>query len=73
MSRISRYRVAHQALLSNRTSGVVLSRVSRDRTWAFVGRPGLDPGTLGSKGTFHRLFSVGLVAHVHSFQGTVLF
>jgi hypothetical protein len=38
-----------------------------------VGRPGLDPGTLGLKGTFHRLFSVGLVAHVYSFQGTVLF
>jgi hypothetical protein len=38
-----------------------------------VGRPGLDPGTLGLKGTFHRLFSVRLVAHVHSFQGIVLF
>jgi hypothetical protein len=38
-----------------------------------VGRPGLDPGTLGLKGTFHRLFCVGLVAHVYCFQGIVLF
>jgi hypothetical protein len=38
-----------------------------------VGRPGLDPGTLGLKGTFHRLFCVGLVAHVHCFQENVLF
>jgi hypothetical protein len=37
-----------------------------------VGRPGLDPGTLGLKGTFHRLFCVGLVAHVYCFQGIVL-
>jgi integrase len=39
---------------------------------AYVGRPGLDPGTLGLKGTFHRMFCVGLVAHVFSFQGTAL-
>jgi hypothetical protein len=38
-----------------------------------VGRPGLDPGTLGLKGTLHRLFCVGLVAHVHCFQENVLF
>jgi len=38
-----------------------------------VGRPGLDPGTLGLKGTFHRLFCVGLVAHVFCFQENVLF
>ena len=38
-----------------------------------VGRLGLDSGTLGLKGTFHRLFCVGLVAHVFSFQGIVLF
>jgi hypothetical protein len=37
-----------------------------------VGRPGLDPGTLGSKGTFQWLFCVSLVAHVHCFQGIVL-
>jgi hypothetical protein len=39
----------------------------------FVGRPGLDPGTLGLKGTFHRLLCVGLVAHVFCFQENVLF
>jgi hypothetical protein len=38
-----------------------------------VGRPGLDPGTLGLKGIFHRLFCVGLVAYVHCFQENVLF
>src|ERR1035437_7030098 len=38
-----------------------------------VGRPGLDPGTLGLKGTFYRLFCAGLVAHVHCFQESVLF
>jgi hypothetical protein len=38
-----------------------------------VGRPGLDPGTLGLKETFHRLSSVGLVAHVHCFPENVLF
>ena len=29
-----------------------------------VGRPGLDPGTLGLKGTCELLLCVGLVAHV---------
>jgi len=38
-----------------------------------VGRPGLDPGTLRLKGTFHWLICVGLVAHVYCFQGIVLF
>jgi hypothetical protein len=38
-----------------------------------VGCLDLDPGTLGLKGTFHRLFCVGLVAHVHCYQGIVLF
>jgi len=38
-----------------------------------VRRPGLDPGTLRLKGTFHRLFCVGLVARVYCFQGIVLF
>jgi hypothetical protein len=38
-----------------------------------VGRPGLDPGTLGLKGTFNPLRCVGLVAHVVCFQGIVLF
>jgi len=38
-----------------------------------VGRLGLDPGTLGLKETFHRLFCVGLVAHVVYFQEIVLF
>jgi hypothetical protein len=33
-----------------------------DRT--LVGRPGLDPGTLGLKETCEVLFCVGLVAHV---------
>jgi hypothetical protein len=39
----------------------------------FVGRPGLDPGTLGLKGTCELLFCVGLVAHVYCFQENVLF
>jgi len=38
-----------------------------------VGRLGLDSGTLGLKETFHRLFCVGLVAHVVYFQEIVLF
>jgi hypothetical protein len=38
-----------------------------------VGRPGLDPGTLGLKGTFQWLFCVGIVAHVYCFPGIVLF
>jgi hypothetical protein len=38
-----------------------------------VGRPGLDPGTLGLKGTVNRFRGVGLVAHVVCFQGIVLF
>jgi hypothetical protein len=38
-----------------------------------VGRPGLDPGTLGLKETFELLPGVGLVAHVYCFQGNVLF
>jgi type IV secretory pathway TrbD component len=37
-----------------------------------VGRPGLDPGTLGLKGTCELLLCVGLVAYVFSFQGIVL-
>jgi hypothetical protein len=37
-----------------------------------VGRPGLDPGTLGLKGTFEVLRGVGLVAHVVCFQRIVL-
>ena len=37
-----------------------------------VGRPGLDPGTLGLKGTVNRLRCVGLVAHVVCVQGIVL-
>src|ERR1017187_3283455 len=37
-----------------------------------VGRPGLDPGTLGLKETFIQLRCVGLVAHVVCFQGIVL-
>jgi hypothetical protein len=36
-----------------------------------VGRPGLDPGTLGLKETINRLRCVGLVAHVVCFQGIV--
>jgi hypothetical protein len=31
-------------------------------------RLGLDPGTLGLKGTYHRLSYVGFVAHVYCFQ-----
>jgi hypothetical protein len=42
-------------------------------TRTLVGRPGLDPGTLGLKGTFNPLRCVGLVAHVVCFQGIVLF
>jgi hypothetical protein len=38
-----------------------------------VGRPGLDPGTLGLKETFNLLRGVGLVAHVFCFQGIVFF
>jgi hypothetical protein len=34
-----------------------------------VGRPGLDPGTLGLKGTCELLFRVRLVAHADCFQG----
>ena len=37
-----------------------------------VGRPGLDPGTLGLKGTCELLWCVGLVAYVVRFQGIVL-
>jgi hypothetical protein len=37
-----------------------------------VGRPGLDPGTLGSKGTVKQLSRVGFVARVDCFQGIVL-
>ena len=37
-----------------------------------VGRPGLDPGTLGLKGTYEVLLCVGLVAHVVCFQGNAL-
>ena len=45
----------------------------RGRVFIFsVGRPGLDPGTLGLKGTFQSLFRVGLVAYDFSFQGIVL-
>ena len=36
------------------------------------GRPGLDPGTLGLKGTVNPLRGVGLAAHVVYFQGIVL-
>src|ERR1019366_9232332 len=50
----------------------VASSYSEPVNRTFVGRPGLDPGTLGLKGTFHRMFCVGLVAHVFSFQGTAL-
>jgi len=39
----------------------------------FVGRPGLDPGTLGLKVTCDWLLCVGLVAHVYCFQGIALF
>jgi len=38
-----------------------------------VGRPGLDPGTSGLKGTCGWLLCVGLVAYVFGFQGNVLF
>ena len=40
--------------------------------WALVGRPGLDPGTLGLKGTREVLQRVGLVAYVVCFQGNAL-
>jgi len=36
-----------------------------------VGRPGLDPGTLGLKETSHRLWCVDLAAHFNGFQGIV--
>ena len=51
----------------------VASGYSEPANRAFVGRPGLDPGTLGLKETFNLLRSVGLVAYVLSFQGNVLF
>ena len=38
-----------------------------------VGRPGLDPCTLGLKGTCELLLCVGLVAYVFSFQVNVSF
>jgi hypothetical protein len=37
-----------------------------------VGRPGLDPGTLGLKGTYKTLLSVDLVVLVVCFQGNAL-
>src|ERR1017187_10556726 len=43
-----------------------------NRTQITVGRPGLDPCTLGSKGTFKRLPCDGLVANVDCFRGIVL-
>jgi hypothetical protein len=48
-------------------------QVSAECSHLLVGPMGLDPGALGLKGTFHRLFCVGLVAHVHCFQGIVSF
>jgi hypothetical protein len=41
-------------------------------TRELVGRPGLDPGSSGLKGTVKRFRCVGLVAHVICFQGIVL-
>jgi hypothetical protein len=38
----------------------------------FVGRPGLDPGTLGLKGTCKLSLCDSLVAYVFSFHGNVL-
>jgi hypothetical protein len=38
-----------------------------------VGRPGLDPGTLGLKETFKVLRGVGLVGLVVCFHGNPLF
>ena len=43
-----------------------------NRTQITVGRPGRDPCTLGSKGTFKRLPCDGLVANVDCFRGIVL-
>jgi hypothetical protein len=51
----------------------VANSYSEPMNRTFVGRPGLDPGTLGLKGTCRWLFCVGLVAHVVCFQGIVLF
>ena len=73
MSQISRYCVAHHPLKRGRLSVTDLRKISRDNTQDFVGRPGLEPGTLGLKGTFHRLFFVGLIAHFYCFQGIVLY
>ena len=60
--------------VARRSAGHYPATISESAfTRNLVGRPGLDPGTLGLKGTFHRLFCVGLVAHVYCFQGIVLF
>jgi hypothetical protein len=49
---------------------LVVNRVYHLIKW--VGRPGLDPGTLGLRGTLELLRGVGLVAHVAEFQGIAL-
>jgi len=48
-----------------------LGSASANVQFFLVGRPGLDPGTLGLKGTCKVFRSVGLVAHVFCFQGIV--
>jgi len=50
-----------------------LMQNSRGITRLLVGRPGLDPDTLGMKETFNLFRGVGLGAHVDCFQGIVLF
>jgi hypothetical protein len=69
----SRIRVGGQNILISSRCTATVGIYERERSPSLVGRPGLDPGTLGLKGTFHRLFRVGLVAHVHCFQGIALF
>ena len=56
--------LALAGLATQMATSDVANSYSESVNRAFVDRPGLDPGTLGLKGTFNRLSCVGLVAHV---------
>src|SRR5665213_361954 len=58
--------------LSSSSLSRPLGSTSTSSQFPLVGRPGLDPGTLGLKETLKVLLRVGLVAHVVLFQGIML-
>jgi hypothetical protein len=65
-----RPRITGPALGSTVDEAAIESRC--DQELQLVGRPGLDPGTLGLKGTLRSLRDVSLVAPVACFQGIAL-